>query len=330
MHAESIANKKNAGLKRMAWFFMGFVLISLLSMFVVYTEFVKPPATFPVHNTFTIAEGSSVATITHQLKDADIVSSATLLYFVFITRHDSANLKAGTYNLTEPLDVYEVADLLAQGDYTADLLRITHLEGDSVVKLAARLESMLPDFETAIFIEQATPYEGELFPDTYFIPPSITPTEIIALMRDRYQKTINEYQADISNSELTETEIVILASIIEREANSSTSMKMVSGILQNRLAIGMPLQVDASMEYVLDKPLSELTPADLEQESPYNTYLRTGLPPTAIGNPGLDSILAVLQPTTSDYFYYITGLDGNFYYAETFDIHRSNISRYLR
>jgi len=123
---------------------------------------------------------------------------------------------------------------------------------------------------------------------------------------------------------------LVLASIIEREADSVESKKMVAGILKNRMSINMPLQTDASMEYILDKPLSELTPEDLKKESPYNTYLNFGLPPTPIGNPGLDAILAVLEPTPSDYYYYITGNDGEFYYAKTYAEHLQNIEKYLR
>jgi UPF0755 protein len=92
----------------------------------------------------------------------------------------------------------------------------------------------------------------------------------------------------------------------------------------------MPLQVDASIEYVLDKPLSELQPEDLKIESPYNTYLNIGLPPTPIGNPGLVAIEAILRPIKTEYMFYITGTDGNFYYAKDFAEHRQNIAKYLR
>ena len=84
------------------------------------------------------------------------------------------------------------------------------------------------------------------------------------------------------------------------------------------------------MEYIFDKPLKELTAEDLKMDTPYNTYLYRGLTPTAIGNPGLDALKAVLEPTPSEYMFYITGDDGNFYYAKTFDDHRQNISKYLR
>jgi UPF0755 protein len=133
-----------------------------------------------------------------------------------------------------------------------------------------------------------------------------------------------------NNSGLSAEEVIILASIIEREANTFESMKMISGILQGRMAIGMPLQADASIEYVLDKPLKELTPEDLKVDSPYNTYTNKGLPPTPIGNPGTEAIKAVLEPTVSDYVYYITDNEGNFHYAKDFDEHRANVAKYLR
>jgi len=142
-------------------------------------------------------------------------------------------------------------------------------------------------------------------------------------------------QSQIAQSEFTEAEILILASILEREANSPESMGIVSGILQNRLAINMPLQADATIEYVLETPLGELPPGQLaaelrELDSPYNSYLNLGLPPTPIGNPGLTAIKAVLNPVETDYFYYVTDADGAFYYAETYDQHLQNIERYLR
>jgi UPF0755 protein len=112
-------------------------------------------------------------------------------------------------------------------------------------------------------------------------------------------------------------------------------MRTVAGIFLNRLSINMALQADASIEYVIDTPLGELAPGQLaselrELDSPYNTYLYPGLPPTPIGNPGENAIRAIADPLKSNYFYYITGDDGEFYYAETYDQHQTNIARHLR
>ncbi|HMA78462.1 MAG TPA: endolytic transglycosylase MltG, partial [Candidatus Paceibacterota bacterium] len=119
------------------------------------------------------------------------------------------------------------------------------------------------------------------------------------------------------------------------EANTPESMRTVAGILLNRLAIGMPLQADATIEYVLEDPLHELPPGQLavalrEVESPYNTYKNLGLPPTPIANPGRQALAAILNPVKSDYLYYITGRDGDFYYATTYAQHQRNIETHLR
>lgn len=169
-----------------------------------------------------------------------------------------------------------------------------------------------------------------MFPDTYFVPVDYTEQQLLDLMLETFEQKTADLQPMIESHSLSLDEILILASIIEREANSPESKKLVSSVLQNRLQTGMPLQADASIEYILEKPLSELTPEDLEIESSYNTYLNTGLPPTAIGNPGLDAITAVLEPAESEYYYYITGNDGEFYYAETYQRHLINIEKYLR
>jgi UPF0755 protein len=144
-----------------------------------------------------------------------------------------------------------------------------------------------------------------------------------------FDDVVGELPIKTASSSLSLDEVMVLASIVEREANSPESMKIVAGILENRLELGMRLQADASIEYVLDKPLSELTPEDLEIDSPYNTYKYTGLPPTPIGNPGREAMLAVLEPIKSDYYYYITDEAGEFHFAKTYDEHLQNIKMYL-
>jgi UPF0755 protein len=193
----------------------------------------------------------------------------------------------------------------------------------------------LPALDVTTYIELAQKLEGTLFPETYYVPSDFTANDLVALQRITFTEQLQALQPTIASSTLSQADILTLASIVEREANDETSMKMVAGIFRNRLAIGMALQADASIEYVLDTPLNELPPGQLsielrETDSPYNTYLYPGLPPTPIGNPGLQSIDAVLNPTTSEYLYYITGNDGEFYYATTLEEHNQNIARYLR
>ena len=311
------------------WFLLLLILIAF-GTYLYVQKLAEPPVGFPSNIPIEVVPGSSISAITKQFESAGVVRSDLMLYLVLLTSYEPADVKASTYLFNEPQDVYAVAETLVKGDFDSLLVSFIHREGEPVKEIADNAAAALTNFSAAEFIMLASTSEGILFPETYRIPKTFTPLELYTLMTETYEENLAPLRDKIKISSLTEDEVIILASIIEREANSPTSMKLVSGILQNRLALGMALQVDASMEYILEKPLKELTAEDLKIDTPYNTYLYRGLTPTAIGNPGLDAIMAVLEPTPSEYMFYITGNDGNFYYAEDFDEHRQNISKYLR
>lgn len=290
----------------------------------------SPPENFPVGERITIEEGSSVKEISEQFKEAGYVRSDTLLYGIIILLYDPTIVKASLYRFNEPIDAFEMAFRLTEGDYGVDLKRFVHYEGERVTQIAKRAAQILEDFDKDKFIELALPKEGYLFPDTYLIPETYTAEELVELLNGAYEERIAPLRPAIARSRFTEAEVVTFASILEREANSRETKRIVSGILHNRLDIDMPLQVDAVFEYILHKPGTELTYDDLEVDDPYNTYQNIGLPPGPIGNPGLEAIEAVLEPDPSEYLYYLTGRDGRFYYAYTFEGHKANITNYLR
>lgn len=295
----------------------------------------EPSKNFPVDTPVIIEAGAGVKAISQQLEEADVVQSETLLYFILVTFHDPKEIKASTYIFEEPLKTSEVAKRLTEGDFDSELLRFTHIEGERVTLLAERASEVLPNFDKENFIEEALPYEGKLFPDTYFIPETYNESELLNLMLETFEQKIAGLNRQIENHPLTLDQIITLASIVEREANTPESKKMVAGIFMNRMEISMALQADASIEYVVETPLGKLPEGQLaselrELDSPYNTYKYPGLPPTPIGNPGLDAIEAVLNPTPSDNFYYITGNDGEFYYARTLEWHNRNIKEHLK
>jgi UPF0755 protein len=304
------------------------VAIVIAAYFVV--NFNAAPTDFPVGRPVVIEEGSSISRIVKNLATDNVVQSELLLYVILLTQYTPNDIKASTYVFDQPYTTFQIAKKLASGDFTSNLVRLTHREGERVSELATVVHEALPNISVEAFMTAALPYEGKLFPETYFIPPHFTADDVVATLNEKYETFMIPRRGTIAASGLTEEEVVILASILEREANDPESMGMVSGILQNRLAIDMPLQADASIEYVLDKPLGSLTPDDLKMDTPYNTYLNRGLPPTPIGNPGGVAIDAVLEPTPSDYLFYITGNDGVFYYAVSYEDHRRNIARYLR
>lgn len=288
-----------------------------------------PPRAFPLNQLVTIEQGFSASEAADALAEQGVVRSSDLLYLAIILFHDPEGIKAGSFAFREPLNVFAVARRITDDDPEIENVSLTFYEGMSVVKYAAIAEEGLIDFDSEHFVNKGLSFEGFLFPDTYYLPYEFTADDLIALLNETYHSETRALFAR-NDTGLPEYEIVTIASLLEREGNEEENMRTIAGILFNRLELGMPLQLDASIEYVLDKPINMLTPEDLTIDSPYNTYLNRGLPPTPIGNPGIQAIAAVMDPIDSNYLYYITGNDGNFYYAETYDAHLDNIERYLR
>lgn len=186
-------------------------------------------------------------------------------------------------------------------------------------------------FAGSVFVAEAGREEGFLFPDTYRFYKDAKPADVISKMKENFNKKLTRDILDeIAAQKQTLKNIITMASILEEEVRGEEDMKIVAGILWKRIDRGMGLNVDAALTYVLGKTSAELTDGDLKYDSPYNTYLYRGLPPTPISNPGLSTINAALNPTTSKYFYYLTGKDGKTYYAETLEGHTLNKRKYLR
>lgn len=316
---------------RLEWLWLGalalFGVVLVLSLLWWQT---RAPSEFPMNESVVIQRGMTASDIAHALDESSVVRSSTLLYIALQLWHDPSTIQAGTFLFDRPLNMFEVASRITESGATNNLVTVTLPEGFTIKEFADIASKSLPDFNSEEFLSENASLEGYLFPDTYYVPADFTASEFSALLRETFSEKIEVFKASLEAHPLGLEGVINMASLLEREANTEESMKMVSGILQNRLAEGMRLQADASLEYVLNRPLGTLTAEDLEIDSPYNTYRYDGLPPTPIGNPGLTSIMAVLEPTPSDYFYYLTDEDGEFHYAKTFDEHRANIKRYLR
>jgi UPF0755 protein len=316
------------------WIWIVCGAVALTSALLMYVSWLNTPA-FNTTQTFIVEEGQSAKMVADRLEAEGLIRSGLLFYMILLIQHDPTTIKASTYVFDTPLSSTDIANRLTTGDFDSDLLRLTLIEGERAEFVAARAATVLPEFDAGTFLELALIHEGELFPDTYFVPTTYTAPQLLSLLLATFAEKTESIAMQLDSHPLGRTGVLTVASIVEREANTEESMRLVAGILRNRLELGMPLQTDASIEYVLDTPLNELKPGELATiletlDSPYNTYLYAGLPPTPIGNPGLEAIVAVLEPIESGYFYYITGDDGAFYYAETYDEHLDNIARYLR
>ena len=278
--------------------------------------------------TFTVVPNQTAAQTISQLVNDNLITSpiAAKLYLQFSGLDQK--IRPGTYTLSPGLNLPEIFTALTSGPKD---IRVTIPEGWRREQVADRLAASLPGFDAPGFLSQTATLEGQLFPDTYLIPPTSSTTEITDILLANFSKK--------SNLELpAHQDILILASLVEREAKADPDRAIIAGVFQKRLAAGWALQVDASVQYARDTDNFKFQISnfkfwqpvyDTKYQSEFNTYLRPGLPPAPIASPGLASIQAAQHPQDSPYWYYLTGTDGRTYYAKDLAQHNLNIDKYL-
>lgn len=292
--------------------------------------------------TFEVQEGSSVKQVSNQLADKGLVGSAFLFsayYSLFFTEQ---SIKTGEYTLTRPLDIPGLANLIARGSPKKERT-ITVIEGWTSRQIGDYLEAqgvvsrqdflravsnkgLAKSFEIDIPPDQTL--DGFLFPDTYRIFERSTADQIVEKMLNQFSI---EYRTAIQEGSIQKPayETVILASILEREVKGAKDRALVADLLYRRLSIGMPLQVDSTVNYVTGKNDPSVRFQDLAIDSPYNTYKYRGLPPSPISNPGLSSLKAAMRPEPNPYWFFLTTPDGRVIYSKTFEGHVKNKRKYL-
>jgi UPF0755 protein len=295
-----------------------------------YQVLFSAPRDFPAGSIVAIAKGSSAPAAAQTLAAAHIIEYPLVLELVLRFTGQSGNVRAGAYLFESPQNLFNVAERLVVGAYGFPPVRLTLVEGVTIREAAAQIAEAFPAIPASEFVEEARPYEGYLFPDTYFFSTSADAASIVKTMRDNFNTKLAPLSADISASGRSLTDIMTMASLVEKEARTSAVRRIVAGILWNRLQLGMPLQVDAVFGYIFDRDTYSPSYADLKVDSPYNTYTHVGLPPGAINNPGLDALSAALHPTKTEYLYYLTDAEGVMHYATTYAGHQANQRKYLK
>jgi UPF0755 protein len=196
-----------------------------------------------------------------------------------------------------------------------------------VAQIAETFSSKLHDFNQLNFLKEAKAFEGTLFFDIYFFLSTDTEKDVINAMRKNFEKKFSPLRKDLNG--FKESQVIIMASIIEKESNGDDDRVAISSILWKRIEDKMPLQVDATFLFLIGKESSELTRADLGLKSPYNTYINKGLPPGPISNPGIETLTAAMSPVKTQYLFYLHDKDGVVHYAKTFEEHKKNKQKYL-
>ncbi len=293
---------------------------------VLYVLFLQAPKDYPENYILNIPEGTTISEIGLKLSEEEIIKS-DLLFKIFASLF--GEILSGDYYFNKRHNVISVAYRLSRGEFGIKAITITIPEGFTSYQIGELLGKKLPDFDVEKFNKLAIKKEGRLFPDTYKFLPNAQPEEIIKTTSNTFEERVSEIEKEINDFNKPFSEILIMASLLEREARQYETKRIVAGVLWKRIEIGMALQVDAVFGYINRTETFNPTIKDLEIDSPYNTYTNVGLPPGSISNPGIDSIRAAVNPTETNYLYYLTGKDGMMYYSETFERHLKNKRLYL-
>lgn len=222
-----------------------------------------------------------------------------------------------------------IVSFLPKASKDVGMVTVVVPEGLASSDIARVIKQNIPSFDSEQFAILAKPYEGYLFPDTYSFSPTTTPEEVIEKMRKNFDSQTRLIKLFSALQGKSFKDVLIVASLVEEESNSSTDRRLISGVIWKRLSIGMPLQLDAPFFYLLGKASHELTYGDLAMDSPYNLYKNKGLPPTPIDNPSLESILAALHPVKTDYLYFLSDSTGDTYFSLTFEEHMAKRREYI-
>lgn len=313
------------------------ILLFLLIIISVSFYFFYSEGSLPVNKlskvskNFEIKSGEPLNTIVNNLNNDGLIRNKVVFYLIVKKLGIERKIQAGEFQLSPRMDANEIANNLTHG--TTDTW-LTLIEGMRKEEMAQIISQTLdiPEIE----IERKTK-EGYIFPDTYQVPKNSTSDTVLSIIKNNL-KFKRAFQDIKDKSKLTEKEVIILASLVEREARLPETREKIAGIIIKRYLSDWPLQIDATVQYILGyQPLEkswwkkELTEDDLGITSPFNTYKNKGLPPEPICSPSLSSIEAVINANSNTpYWYYITDPQGVMHYAVTLEEHEANIQKYLR
>ena len=289
-----------------------------------------------------IRDGLSTAEIAERLAEKGVIdSSLRFRIFSRLYGYDD-KFRPGAYTFTAGMSDDEVFEKLLTGE--KQFVRFTIPEGFGVKEIAERLYNLdLVDKEE--FLKAAadfTPYEymrkrqnvfyaaeGFLFPDTYNVESDMEADEILELMAKTFDERLTPaMRSRAEKMGLSVYDLITLASMVEREVRFPEDRPIVAQVLLKRLKLNMPLQTDATLQYLMEVPKEEVSIEDTQIDSPYNTYQHTGLPPGPIANPGMASIEAVLHPAETDYLYFVADKLGHNHYAYTYEEHLNLVNQY--
>lgn len=307
------------------------VIIGLVAVSLAWFQFgIKKTSDNTEPVPFTIVSGETTSDIADRLETQGLIDSS-FVFKVYLALNKELVIQAGEYTIDPKTPLAETARQLASGRTVSREVTILIKEGWTVKEINAQIKKqgyLLDDS----FLRAAAAHEGYLFPDTYRVFKDFTAEDLIKKMKDNLDRKLTpELRADIADSGHSVGEIMIMASILQKEVRTEQEMKLASGVFWNRLSVGQALQSCATLAYILGVNKPQYSYEDTQVDSPYNTYQHRGLPPGPVSNPGLVAINAAIHPTPSDYNYFLARPDtGETIFSKTLDEHNAAKAKYLK
>ncbi len=319
------------------------VLVSLLCLgMVIYGLSQQTASTLGDNFVIQVKPGMGANAIGNLLYEQGAIKSVFLFQVVAKLQGMESSLQAGEYTLTKNMTVQKIVAVLAKGQIAYQ--QITIPEGYTVEQIAKLVqEKQLADYgKFKAAAQNLVPYpyminenshvvykaEGYMFPDTYQISKGTTEEQLLKMMIVEFDKEFTDkMRVRATELGLSIKNVIILASLVEKEAQLPEDRPIIAGVFRNRLKMDMPLQSCATIQYILGYPKAELSIQDTEIPSPYNTYQHMGLPPGPIANPGLAAINAVLYSTETDYLYFVADKQGAHHFSKTYEEHLNAIEQ---
>ncbi len=303
----------------------------ILTLLVTGTWWFTQPTGKP-EEIFTVSKGSNYEEIGNQLEHSGWIRSSLVWQTWGVLSGQNRSYFAGSYLLQPHMGLLDISNEIHKGNTYLEKIPLTIPEGSTIEQIASYIaETGLMTAEN--FLQAIRSYkrdtanpdvlyelEGYLFPETYYLNSTMTADDIIEMLRNQFDLVMKDIQIP-SQFAYSEEELIILASIVEKESQDPEEIGLVAGVFLNRLQIDMALQSCATVNYILKQDKLILSEDDIAVDSPYNTYMYMGLPPGPVGNPGKAAIEAVLYPVHSDYYFFVAGPDGTHHFSETYEEH---------
>lgn len=312
------------------WTILIFLIFGFVCFYIYQNIYIPKSPGSNLKTIFLIKKGEGVKKISTNLKRQNLIKSALFFQAYLFVKGKLSIIKAGKYELSPAMNIPEIAAILSSGQVLKE--KITIIEGWNLYDIGNYLEKKkIVKSENFVKYAKEKNLEGYLFPDTYEISSEDGIKEITAKMKTNFEnKLTSKLRKEIADQKKTIPEIITMASLIEKEVRTMKHKKIVSGILWKRLKYNMPLQVDATINYITGKKTTKISKNETKIDSPYNTYKYLGLPPGPICNPGLESIIAAIYPEKTQYWYYLSAPDGTTYFSKTLKEHNINKAKYLK